>query len=125
MCCSAIRVNIRPSSTRSMPPPPAATGQQDGQRVALGRHPLGLTQRLTHQPPPPERQPTGDAGVSLDRRPHLADDEAGVPGVPEDLDHQLARLVVKQHRDLSVEVGSDPVTDVGLDQTLEPVCRCG
>ena len=106
-----------------MPPPPPLPGQQNGQCVALGGHPLGLAQRLPHQPSAPQGQPTGDAGVSLDRRPHLADHEAGVPGVAEDLDHQVTGLVVEEHRDLPVEVSGDAVPDVGLDQALEPVGR--
>ncbi len=54
-------------------------GQQRRERVAVGRDPLRLDQRLPHQPPAPERQPAAEPVVRGDRRAHPVDDERDGP----------------------------------------------
>ena len=102
-----------------------AADEQGGQRVALGGHPLRLAERLADQAAPPQRQPAGQPGVGLDRRPHPVDREGRVAGVLEHPQHEVAGRVVQVGRDLAVEVRRDAVADVGLDQALEPVPRGG
>ena len=44
---------------------------------------LRLRERLAHQPPTPQRQRPGDAGVVLDGLAHPLDHEVGVSGIHE------------------------------------------
>lgn len=74
-----------------------STREQARQSISFGSDPLGLTQRLPHQPTAPEREASTHSWVSLDRSPHLCDDELGVSGVGEHLEHQRARLLVEQN----------------------------
>ena len=83
------------------PGPVDPAGQQRGQRVALGGHPLRLRQRLAHQPAAPQRQPAAEPGVRRDRRPHPVDDERGLAGVGEALDDQIVRVSASRNAAIS------------------------
>ena len=51
------------------------------QSVPVGHHPLGLRQRLAHQPPRPQREPSPDARLRVDRGAHLLHGEARVAAI--------------------------------------------
>src|SRR3954454_4700672 len=104
---------------------PGAGDDQLGQPVMLGNHCLRPRDRLADEPATPEGQPAGDLPVGGDRRAHLTDGEVGVTGVGEDLQDQPAVRVGQEGGDLPVEVGGQPIADIGLDQPLEPRARPG
>ena len=91
----------------------------------LGRDLLSLGDGLADQSPTPQRKPTADPGIGVDRRTDRRHCEVGVTGVAADLEHELARGGIEHPRDLAVEVGGDAVADIGLDQALEPVAGRG
>ena len=99
--------------------------EQRCQRVPLGGHPLGLAERLAHQPAAPQRQPAGQPGVGLDRGPDPVDGELPSGRCPRGPEHQVAGRLVEVGRHLAVEVLGDAVADVRLDQALEPVAGRG
>src|SRR4051794_9788291 len=55
----------------------------------------------------------------------MVDCELRMAGVLEHVEDQRSGLRVDVLRDLSVEVGGEAVADVGLDDALQPVRRCG
>ena len=118
---SVSRANSRPIAARSMPgrSTPPASSAVSASRSAATR--CAWDERLAHQPAAPQREPAADPRVRLDRRAHPVDHEHRLAGVGEALDDDRAGVGVQERRDLAVEVGGQPVADVGLDQALEPV----
>ena len=102
-----------------------ALDDQRGQPVVLGDDRLALADRLADEPSSPEGQPAGEPAVGGERGPHLTDGEVRVTGVVEDLHDQTAIGLGQEGGDLAVEVGGQPVADVGLHQPLEPGARAG
>ena len=124
MWASVIRVNVRISSrvgARAGHPP----DEQRDERLALCTHRLGLRECLADDAASPQREAPGDRRIGLDCLPHPLDRELGVAGVGQYLEHESARGGIEELRDLAIEVRSDAVTDVGLDETLGPIAWRG
>jgi superfamily II DNA/RNA helicase len=99
--------------------------EQVRQRIPFRRSSLRLGQHLSHQPPAPQGQATGNPRIVRDRLPDRGDDERRVAGVSEDVEHECLGLGVEEPGHFAVEVDPDAVSHVGLHQTFEPVGRCG
>ena len=99
--------------------------QQGGQRIAFGRNALRLRQCLTDEPTTPQGESARDPGIVGDRRADAVHDELRVPEVVANSLDEGARLIVDIGRDLAIEVHRDPIADIGLHQSLEPVARGG
>ncbi len=63
--------------------------------------------------------------MGLDRGADTFHRERRVPGVGKDVEDQFAGVRFEHRRCLAVEIGDDVVTDVHLDQALQPVRRRG
>ena len=103
----------------------AGPGEQAGQRTPVRDDPVCLGERLPDQAPGPQREPSRQVRVGCDGPADPGDHEVRVPGVGQNPQHEIAGLRVDQFRHRPVEVRSDPVPYIGLDQPLEPVSRGG
>jgi len=102
-----------------------ASAQQASERLALGGHALDLAEGLAYQAPGPQHQPAGHRRIRHDRLAHPGNHEFGVIGIRQHLIDQSPCLRIEQVRDRPVEVSRNTVTDIGLDQSFEPVGGTG
>ena len=119
------RENIRLIAARSMPGRSTVPVSRLVKRVAVGRHPLGLAQRLADQPSTPQRQPAGELRVGGGAARAPGPRCSPQPLVGQHLVHEGAGVGVDEGGHLAVEVGGEAVPDVDLDQALVPVPRLG
>ena len=103
---------------RSTPP---ASSADSASRSAATRCAWVSASPISRRPHSASRPPSrGSAAIAARTR---STTNSRVPGVLERGDDQVAGVGVEVRRDLAVEVGGQPVADVGLDQALEPVRR--
>jgi hypothetical protein len=99
--------------------------QKASQRLALRGYALNLAERLAHQAPSPQHQPARHRRIGHDGLAHPGDHEFGVIRIRQHLIDESLGLRIEQVGNRPVEISGDTVTDIGLDQSFEPVGRTG
>ena len=103
----------------------AAHRDEPDEGGTLHEQPLHHAERLTDQPPAPQRESRGQHAVRRPGGVELGDGQLGVRGVVEDLEHDRARALVEPLGGEPAEVVGDAVPDVRLEQPLPPRARAG